>query len=329
MTEINLLKERKRDDNNALSREQMQRDFVVDIEDATISSLENATNKERQEILNNLFNEDRREAMTSQASLDSQGARVRYYRYLNWDRFIDLLKTGNIDAQSGSRQEEFDENAFRKFLVEHYKYLLKENGLDRSSDKYREEVDKAKGLAIKDLLDINFPSVSQKEKKELLNNLTFRAVKAFNKKHTTNFFKRLDHYRGLRIDFSPYLSVSVGGIITEIPHHGQAYLELVLPDSQIRRDLRGEDTPPAEKDILVENFDLSQVSRVFMDRDQINNEIVENTDTGIGRFLEGMRGDPRFSSINFDNQEMSVKIGDWKVLCPTEDCLPVSLKRDK
>lgn len=76
------------------------------------------TAQERQQILNTVFTEERRENLVATAPEDSLRRKVRYYRFMPWDKFCTMLEEGE------SKPEHFFEDFDSELAFVELKYFL-------------------------------------------------------------------------------------------------------------------------------------------------------------------------------------------------------------
>lgn len=105
--------------------------------------------------------------------------------------------------------------------------------------------------------------------------------------------------------FSPFLSLSVGGMIRELSM-GLAYVELIIPDNNI---ITNTDGVEGEKEVLVREISTNYITRVWVDPDT--------------QYLDCMR-DPYLPTSKYSGSKQDIfEAWRWREL--TRDYLPIAL----
>jgi|GEM_PF-6089989 len=280
-----------------------------------ISLLEKAeTAKEKQKILNEIFPKERRDQMIADSSEDINGRGVRYYRYIKFPKLLGILKTGKLSAHDYfNLQEAVDIKMLKDFLIRHWSYLEENNHPDIDFEKLIEEEDDLKKKSLADIFPETFPEANPQDIEMVVANPNNQNILAFIEKYASEKFLKAIHTGSSMQCFSPYLSMSVGGIINDCVRDNRCvYLEIVVPNERI---ILHPETDQGEKEVLIKEIKKENISRVFTDSEQLKQEVLEDISSAIGDFGSKHKLIPCRGGL----------VEQWRWDEKTEDCLPVGL----
>lgn len=315
MQKINLFEAPKKE---SLSQKFLDANFDVEISEDILNRLKDPNNSEnKQELINSLFTKERQEKMVGKTNEDIEGRKVRYYRYMPWEVFLKILEKKKFTANDYI--EDSQKHLSDKELKE-FKYLLKDYcgfliwQKAQSEKKKYEEEDQLEQMEIEDLLYFAFPDLTEKEINDLFKDFTLKKVRDFLEKNMITKFKKSTHTGGMYRNFLSYLSASCGSAI-KVPRGNQVYLEMVIPDEDVKLQ---PNLVEGEKEVLIKQISLSNISRVYVGSEQFYSEIVENPDSNYGEFI---KKNPQYRYKAMEG------IGRWRWDEKIEDYLPVSLRK--
>lgn len=273
------------------------------------------TKEQKQKILNELFPLDRRERMIASASEDKRGRKVRYYRYIKFPKFLEILKNGKQSAADYSNPNEIaDKKLFKDFLVDFWSFgqELRHPETDLE-DLFREE-DNLRKEDLREVMNAVFPAVSQEEKDRVVANPTNENILVFIERYVDEGYIKRRHTGSVMQRFSPFLSMSVGGVINDsvLEHDDYVYIETVIADEKI---ILHPETDQGEKEVLVREIKKEDVSRVFIDFNQLKREVLGDKTSAIGDFISKNKISPYRGGL----------VEQWRWDEKTSDCLPKSL----
>ncbi len=280
--------------------------FDINISPDTLAQLKQTEEREdRAEILQEIFPEARREEMLQMASEDSKGRKVKYYRFIRWDKFMKLLENKKLTAMDYfNLDEKVDEKELFYFFIDYADFL---KVLDRFEEDY-------KALSWSELMSRVFPTLTPQETQSFLNDLSFRNILPFVQKNVDPLYMRRRHTGSVGQKFSSLLSLSVGGITTDHLGKNTVYLEMVMPDDKITPHPEGVE---GEKEVFTDEINLYNVARVY-DSVQIWDDIIMNPDTIIGAYQ---------AKIDYSKGSHSPAVEQWRWGERTNDYLPTSLAK--
>lgn len=265
-----------------------------------------------QAACNRVFTTERREKMITEASVDRKGRKVRYYRHIKRDVFLRALEEGGHFVDN-NHMEDFDQKVVNEKEVKIFFLLYFQKNDGESYEEMGWDIKKAGDISLQEILDAIFSDSFVRESfpKRLTNRNVVDFVRRFCCPRTLEELHMLGQY----LDFSPYLSASVGGSYLEKVSPGAVLLELILPDELILSD---PDATPffrmEEKSVCVDGgFPLEAISRVFCTTHQYWKEVVLDENTPVGMFLSGSCGRD--------------SIQPWLMGEQVENCLPVGILR--
>ena len=159
-----------------------------------------------QEALDKVFSPERQAELVATASVDCEGRKVRYYRYISREKLCTLLEKGELTALDyyDSEYSDQDNESLHIFLARYMRDSFPEG------KKYSD-------FTLEDLLLMSFGEVADAEViHEIFLNIETRnwpAILEFVRVNVDPLFVRRSHsggsYSGQK--FSDYLSISVGG----------------------------------------------------------------------------------------------------------------------
>jgi len=254
-----------------------------------------------------MFSLERREQMLAHASRDIEGRPVVYYRFMPKVMLDKLIETGEIDAPD--HFDNPDEPIDRAVTEALYRWL---HAQDREEVNYTRDLE---GMLLQ--TDPVNPSFGHDIRELALNNkLTPRFVQPVFADHVDTDTVKGWHAggRGSQQVMSPYLSMSVGGIIVDFLRENQVYVEMVIPDEFVELNPM---VPDIEKEVLTKQIRREWITRVYTDQERLYDEIILNPQTAIGAYRQ---------------QHPDIGILDavdaWRTYEATENYLPVSLMEE-
>ena len=273
----------------------------------------------RQNLLDQVFTPKRQQEMIKNASRDSKGRPVRYYRYTSINNFSKLLRDCEQNHYTNYHHpEDFD----REPDLAELKYLLTRYADFSKNEDLSDEISDLDKFSKEDFLQFVQALLPGHLTKTQLNDLSDN----FTLRHTIDFLHRhFDHeflmhnVTGGHIlkKFSPYLSLSVGGIISDRVNPAEVYLEMIIPDDQIQisGNAFADNTFSGEKEVFTRQIKLDWISRVYADNDALYQDIITNPATQIGQY--------------YDRKKTGLDaVEDWRWGEKTSDCLPVDVVRN-
>jgi len=278
--------------------------FDVNIPSEILTQLKEPMEREdRIQILQQIFPESRKEQMLQLASEDTKGRKVKYYRYIKWDKFMKLLENKKLTAMDYfNLDEKIDEQELFYFLLDYARYL---KVVDILQEDY-------KAISLPELASRVFPQLTISEIKPFLENLSFRNILPFVRNNIDPQYMRRRHTGSVAQKFSSLLSLSVGGITTDHLGKNSVYLEMVMPDDKITPHPEGVE---GEKEDFTDEINLYNVTRIY-DSVQIWDDIIMNPGTTIGAYQ---------AKIDYSKGSSSSGVEQWRWGEKTNDYLPKSL----
>ncbi len=286
--------------------------FSVEISPEEVAELKELSPRELQERLDQIFPQDRREQMIAQASEDPSGRKVRYYRSMTKDRFFQMLERG----EDISKPEEISPKEVQEKLIgllESYaSFLTTEHELD---DDYEEQLwDACDTKDIDLILKHLIPNITAADKEALLACESLESVRDVIKDYLPNKFKQKVHGGSLFIEFTDYVSMSVGGIIKTLNPGRNVYVEIIMDDQDV---IIPTNAAEGEKEVLAKSIKLDNISRVFATNEPLISELVEGEDSAIKQAVDASPIKPRHIGDPIDA---------WRWGTRRNDYLPKSLQ---
>lgn len=256
------------------------------------------TRANKQRLVNEIFTTERQEQMLMDADLDSEGRKVRYYRYMGEEDLYEMMRVGYQDMlhMGHDPDVEVDPMVWEKFV-----------------NRVVGDIRSIEGYSLGNLVDelkSCFENITDSEIEEVQHDFSYRNLLALSDRFLSEEELIKLHYIGDLAHFlSPYFSLSVGGIVRYPIEFGDTvYVEAILPSSKV--------TPSpvrqrAEKEVLVRDLGLNQISRVFFTNTQIEEEVMMNPEIGMGSYYD--------EKLGFQRSK-----GNWQ-LEPIKKFLPVNL----
>ncbi len=271
--------------------------FDVNISSEQINELKQAGQSEQsQTILDSLFTPERRKKLIDTASRDIKGRKVRYFRKMKYDKVLDLLETGEQTHLSyfDDVHAPVNEPKLRHLLSD----FSRANHLDYNV---------SSGNAIADDIRNSLGKIIPAEElDQAIRNLTYDQLIPLLDKYLPDTFIKGVHTGSLGQVFSPYLSMSVGGIISL---SSRSYVELVMPDDQVVPHPEG---VKGEKEVFTRRIKRENIARVYTSNNTLYTDEVTNPETAIGNYYE---------RIHIGREA----IERWRWDEPTADYLPTAL----
>jgi len=261
-----------------------------------------------QRMCNELFTSERREKLLEKASVDRKGRAVRYYRVVQKDVFLRALNEGEHSVEN-NHLEDFD-----RLLPESKVYNFFQDYADAEDLLSFEEW---KQLSLREILE----RITQDSHaiEEVLREKTNRKITAFVANYCDQRRVEIMHSGSRFMEFSPLLSASVGGSFVERLRDEQVMLEMVISDDKISCLPTGTISREGEKHVFVRHgIKLNEISRVFVDDDQYQQEVVKNIDIPMGNWVVNNLGE-------VDSLLSKSDIERWRWNEPTDNCLPIGI----
>jgi hypothetical protein len=228
---------------------------------------------------------------------------------------LDILTFGKQAVESYTDKDApVDKNLLTEFLLKHWRYLKKKENIKIDIYPYLAGKDSSFTQNISALMAHAFPLSSEQEIGIVVSNPIYENVRPLIEEYVDEAFLREIH-TGSRLQmFSPYLSMSVGGPIDDhiLTYGGFTYMEMVIPDTRI---IVHPEAHQVEKEVLVKEIRKDEISRVFLDNNQLHKEVLDDKTGAIGQYLY----------THERNLSHGGPIDQWKSEEKTEDCLPAGL----
>ncbi|MCG2687628.1 hypothetical protein L6260_02370 [Candidatus Parcubacteria bacterium] len=286
-------------------------EFAIEFSSEQVQELRELNPYELQDRLNEIFSQERREAMIAKSSRDPKGRPVRYYRAMGKKRFFAMLERG----EDLSKPEEIDHDELRYLIshvLERYADFLQSHR--ELGDELEEKIsDLVTARDISSLISWLFPSMPATDRKILIEASSLEDVRLVLTRYLPNKLKQSIHGGSADFIVTDYISMSAGGIIQKMGFFDTAYLEIVMDDSEVivpGRALEG------EKEVLTKSIKMGNIARVVVLGGQCEQEFVEAEDSNIRLAIDesGKR------------REIDDPIEAWRWGTKRNDYLPVSLQ---
>lgn len=226
--------------------------------------------RKKQEYLDRIFTNERREKMIEAASEDVHGRKVVYYRYIRKDFLPSLLETGAHTRYSyiENDSEMVNIGNFDGFLQTVYEEQLARTGVEVESEEFYELLDiLADEPDLKKRMQIVYGDAVPDEVYEKVSSApTQKNVIEFIQNYTSFDDVLIAHNYG-KISggqYSPYLSMSAGGGLTDgidaLRFGGHVYVECVLDDDAVHA------SPVAqirEKEVFTDSISIDDIITYF------------------------------------------------------------------
>jgi hypothetical protein len=232
----------------------------------------------QQAILDSIFTDQRREQLIAHASKDSHGRPVKYLRRMPLEKALLILENGQGNALDyyPNLETPIDEEVFI--------YFLREYGIRDHIDK--DEFRGTRDATINELLHKAFPDPQLDQDIEYLaKNLTYRNTLNFISKNMATNSIAAAHAGAYTQRFSPLLSASVGGIITESLRAGSVYVEMIIPDEEIILHENGIATE-GEKEVLLRQIKTEYISRIYVSTQKLQQEQIYDKSSSLATIAE-------------------------------------------
>jgi len=239
--------------------EVMRERFFIRFDENELLKVRDMDVVQAQKFYDSRFADDRREEMLACASEDKSGRKVRYFRYMRRDRFLDLLNRG-FEIADGGEQIEYSEDDLVDLLSELACYHYEMNGID--CDDFGDTISK-------DLIYSAFPSISVDELNKVLNGTSLQFIKMLVDKYVSRGVQNRLHTGSRLMQFCSLLSVSVAAPIKEFIGRGEiVYVEMVIPDQSI---VLNKNYFEGEKEVLdyIRSGKDSNIAEYFSENKQI------------------------------------------------------------
>lgn len=288
------------------SNEQSKEQLTEELTEAMLEDLNNIKNlpvAEGQRVIDQIFSNQRREKKLAEQEEDIRGLKVRYFRKMSLEAFIKMAKVGYQDAASYAEEEPpiIDQKELKYFIIDSF-----------SLDK--QEKIEARNLSLKDLLDEYFAEniYSRLEATEF----SYVSVMDFVNNYLDEKYLKQKHTGSVMQKLSPFLSMSVGGVISTLSSEQYPYRKIYC--EIVKDDI----TPHAsgvngEKEVFVKKLKMSDIAGVYVDDNKIF-ELIRNDNTfSQGNFYEEHKNEMQYSDD---------AIQKWRWEVNTNDCLPKRLQ---
>jgi hypothetical protein len=273
-----------------------------------IESIKNLPVSAGQAILDKIFSGPHREKKLAEQEEDINGLKVRYFRKMSFEAFLQMAKTGHQDAAAyeTGKQPEINEKELMRFIIDGLPLEFQE----------RMELRKNANLKLKDVITENYGAETYNELEA--NNFSYPTVMNFVKKNMKQEYLKQRHTGSLMQKFSPFISMSVGGVITTLSSHKYPY-KTVYCEIITKNIIPHETGVQGEKEVFTEKLEFNDVIGAYVDDESL---------------LKSIKSDPTFSQGNYyqknkDNKDI-LKYSDdiieqWRWNVETKDCLPKRL----
>lgn len=279
-------------------------------EEAVLYLDRETSSHKRQDVLDKIFTDERREAILQTASRDRLGRPVRYFRYMSNNMLFRLLREGEQTPLSYHTSPDglVDPNRIKQFVssyIDFRQFTTKEcSPLGARLLRWLPT-----SFAFAKL----FENAPQKELRGLLNDFTYRKALPFFDNYADGKFNRRMYTAASYLGLSPYLAVSVGGILL-IPEKDRSHIELSIPDEDI---IPHHGQPGPEKEAFTRKINTSHILRVYINADKLLANEVFNPYTPIGQHYRRIK-------TSFYNRTQDA-IDRWRCDEDINDYLPVAL----
>lgn len=286
-------------------------EFAIEFSPEQVQELRELNPHELQDRLNEVFSQERREAMIAKASRDPKDRPVRYYRIISRKRFFTMLERG--EDLSKPEKNDRDELKYRiSHVLERYAGFLKKHG--ELGDELEEKMHNLMTTRdISTLLSWLFPSMPTTDRTILIEASSLEDVRFVLSQYLPNALKQAIHGGSADFILTDYVSMSVGGVIRDMSFWETVYLEIVMDDSEV---IIPGYSCEGEKEVLTKSIKIGNVSRVAVSSRQCDQEYVESVDSNI--------------HLAIDESGKRRKIADpveaWRWGTHRNDYLPVSLQ---
>lgn len=235
-----------------------------------------------QKLLNRVFTTERQEALLATASTDIKGRKVRYYRYIQYNKFKTLLEKGSLKATDYHVEAPYTEKnreLIKGFLVRYFRSTLKD--FDEIYNVYK--------MTLEDLVYKTFGDTADPETLENIflstDTSDWGAILEFIRENVDEVFMKKTHSGGTTAGqvMSDMLSISVGGPVQKSLLKGFVYLELIISDEKVIP--YPEVKFQGERELFTREIRIENISRVYATDMAINDEIIRNPHTAVGSFV--------------------------------------------
>lgn len=274
-----------------------ERELKIRLSD--VESLNALDPKAQQKLMDSIFTPDRRDRMIESASQDRHGRKVRYFRDISFEQLKQLLITGEQSQYSYVRnlEEQVDFDDVRSALVRRLACFEEMSISQRINLSKEDFFQRAFG-----------ENATAAEIDDVLEHFDYAHVLPFLERYVDQDVLLDIHAGGLSQKFSPFLSMSVGGIIRELSP-GRVCLEIVMPDNAVTPHSRDYSGMQGEKEVFARRISVRDISRVYTDNDTLRKDEIENPARPISNYADSS-GDP---------------VGEWRWNEDIRDYLPISL----
>ncbi len=276
---------------------------LVEKELERLNAIRSLSVKEGQLIIDQLFSAKKREQKLSEQEEDARGLKVRYFRKMSLEAFIKMVKTGYQDAASYAKGElpVVSQDELKYFIINSFPF-----------DK--QEAIEEKNLGLKDLIDEHFGKRIYERLEEA--GFSYASVMDFTANYLDESYLKQRHTGSTMQKLSPFLSMSVGGVISTLSSekypYQAVYCEIVKHDIITHKDgVNG------EKEVFTKKLNIEDVIGAYVDDDKIF-ELIRNDDTfSQGNFYKEHKNEMRYADD---------VIEEWRWEVNTNDCLPKRLQ---
>ena len=242
----------------------------------------------------------------SEQEEDSRGLKVRYFRKMSLEAFLKMAKIGYQDAASYAEEgpPDINQEELKRLVIWSLPIDLQDK-MEKRKYNFKELVDQNFGQGIYEKMAIS--------------NFSYSSVMDFINSYLDEEYLKEVHTGSLMQKISPFLSMSVGGVISTLSNERRSckkvYCEIVKKDIITHKlGVNG------EKEVFVKNLKMSDIAGVYIDDDKIFDLIKKDNTFSQGRFYEE----------NKDNKDNFIWLSDfiqkWRWEVDTNDCLPKRLR---
>lgn len=216
-----------------------------------------------------------------------------------------MAKIGYQDAASYAEEESTTINP------EELKYLI----INSFSSKTQDRIE-ARKLSFKDLVSDHFGI--EVYETMAATDFSYLSIMNFVNKYLTEKYLKEIHTGSSKQKFSPFLSMSVGGVISTLSSDRYPYQKIYC--EIVKRDIiTHESGVNGEKEVFIKKLKLSDVAGVYVDDSKIF-ELIKNDST----FSQGYYS----KEHQKENRYSDDAIEKWRWEVETNDCLPKRLQSE-
>ncbi len=268
-----------------------------------LEAIKNLPVQAGQAAIDQLFTAQRREQKLAEQEEDNQGLRVRYFRKMTFAAFVKMARKGYQDAAAYAEEETVKVNPeeLKHFIINCLPFEV--------VDKFE-----VKNIKLKDLIAEHFGQNIYEKLEQ--SEFSYEGVMDFVNRYIPEADLKQIHTGSVGQKFSPFLSLSVGGVISTLTSEKYPYQKIYC--EIVKRDIISHKTGvKGEKEVFAKKIKMSDIIGAYVDDNKI---------------FELIRNDKTFSQGNFYNKHQAEMrflddaIGKWRWEVDTNDCLPNRLQ---